>query len=96
MQTTEIAIITAVAGKEDELGQAIVRGIEVIRQHPECMSAQVLRCVEQPGRYMLTNVWTSLEAHTVDFRGGPLFLQWRSYIAGLTASAPEVFHYQSF
>lgn len=96
MKTTEIAIITALEGKEDELGQAIKRGLEVIRQHPECISAEVMRCVEQPGRYMLTNVWTSLEAHTVDFRGGPLFPQWRSHIAGLVAGTTEVFHYQEF
>jgi quinol monooxygenase YgiN len=94
--TIETAIITALSGKEDELGQAIIRGLNVIRQHPECISAQVVRCIEQPGRYMVTNVWTSLEAHTVDFRGGPLFPQWRSHINGLFTGSPEVFHYQPF
>ena len=32
---TEVAIFQAVPGKEDELGQAILQGLEVIRQHPE-------------------------------------------------------------
>lgn len=91
---TEIAIFTAVAGKEDELGQAILRGIEVIRQHPECNSAHVSRCIEKPEQYMLTVSWTSLAAHTVDFRGGPLFPQWRSHINGLFEGSPVVFHYQ--
>jgi quinol monooxygenase YgiN len=91
---TEVAIFTAVPGAEDKLGQAILRGMEVIRQHPECISSQVQRCIEEPGRYMLINVWTSLEAHTVDFRGGPLFPQWRSHINGLFEGAPVVFHYQ--
>jgi quinol monooxygenase YgiN len=91
---TEIAIINAVPGKEIELGQAIIRGLEIIRKHPECISAHSTRCVEQPGRYMLTNVWSSLEAHSVDFRGGPLFIQWRSSIHGLFEGAPEVLHYQ--
>jgi len=93
---TEVAIFNALPGKEEELGQGIVRGLNVIRQHPECISANVARSVEQPGRYMLSVVWTSLEAHTVDFRGGPLFPQWRSNINGLFASTPEVFHYQAF
>jgi hypothetical protein len=57
---TEIAIFTAASGKEYELGQAILRGLDVIRLHPECISAQVTRCVEKPARYMLTVVWTSL------------------------------------
>ena len=33
--TIETAIITALSGKEDELGQGILRGLDVLRQHPE-------------------------------------------------------------
>ncbi len=93
---TEIAILTAIAGKEEELGKAIISGTEVIRQHPECISSHVTRCIEKPGRYMLTNVWSSLVAHTVDFRSGPLFAEWRGHINGLYEGTPEVFHYQAF
>ena len=93
---TEIATFIAASGKEDELGHGILKGLEVIRQHPDCISAQVTRCVEQPQRYMLTVVWTSLAAHTVNFRGGPLFPQWRSHINGLFTGTPEVFHYEAF
>ncbi len=93
---TEIATFSAMPGKEDELGQAILRGIEVIRQHPECISARVERCIEQPGQYVLINIWTSYEAHMKDFRGGPLFPQWRSHINGLFEGTPTVYHYQPF
>ncbi len=93
---TEIAILNAVPGKEDELGQAILRGIEVIRQHPECISARVERCIEQPRQYMLINIWTSFDAHMKDFRGGPLFPQWRSHINGLFEGQPVMFHYEPF
>ncbi len=92
---TEVAVLTAAAGKEDALGAGILKGLEVIRQHPECISANVTRCIEQPGRYMLSVNWSSLEAHIVDFRGGPLFPQWRSNINGLFTGTPEVFHYQA-
>ncbi len=90
---TEIAIFTAMPGKEDELGQGILRGIKVIRQHPGCHSIHVSRCIENPAQYMLTISWVSLEAHTVDFRSGPLFPQWRSHISGLFEESPVVFHY---
>ncbi|MBA2285178.1 MAG: antibiotic biosynthesis monooxygenase [Ktedonobacteraceae bacterium] len=93
---TEIAILTAAPGKEDELGQAILRGLDIIRQHPECISARVERCIEQPAQYMLINIWTSLEAHIEDFRSGPLFPQWRGHINGLFEGTPQVFHYQAF
>lgn len=93
---TEIAIFIALPGKEEELGQAIIHGLDVIRQHPECISANVTRCIEQPKRYMVTNIWSSLEAHTVDFRGSPLFPQWRGHLADLFDGTPEVLHYQVF
>jgi len=93
---TEIAIFTAVPGKEDELGQAILRGLEVIRQHPGIISARVERCIEKPGQYVLINIWTSIEAHMTDFRGGPLFPQWRSHINGLYEANPVIFHYEPF
>ncbi len=93
---TEVAVFTALPGKEDELGQGIIQGLEVIKQHPGCVSAHATRCVERNGRYMLSVVWTSLEAHTDDFRGGPLFSQWRSHIQGLFEGTPEVFHYQPY
>ncbi len=93
---TEIVFLTALPGKEEELGHAIIHGLEVIRQHPGCISANVTRCIEQPKRYMLTNVWSTLEDHTVDFRGGPLFPQWRSHIANLYEDPLEVSHYQVF
>ena len=93
---TEIAIFTAVPGKEDELGQAILRGLEVIRQHPGIISARVERCIEKPGQYVLINIWTSLEAHMTDFRGSPLFPQWRSHINGLYEANPVMLHYEPF
>lgn len=92
---TELAIFTAAPGQEEELGAAILKGIDSIRQHPECLSAQVQRCLEQPGQYALMVIWTSLEAHTQDFRSGPLFAQWRRHINGLFAGQPVVFHYQA-
>src|SRR5437016_4532513 len=90
----ETALFTAVPGKEDELGQAILRGIEVVRQHPGCIAIHVHRGIEHPNQYLLVNEWASLEAHMVDFRGGPLFPQWRSHINGLFEGSPVVFHYQ--
>lgn len=92
---TEIALFTAVEGKEEELGAAILRGLESIRRHPECLSARVERCIEQPHQYAVINTWTSLEAHIQDFRSGPLFPEWRGYINGLFVGQPVVFHYQA-
>ncbi len=92
---TEIAIFTAAPGQEEALGAAILEGLETIRQHPGCLSASVQRCIEQPAQYALINVWSSLEAHTQSFRGGPLFPRWREPLHGLFVGQPTVFHYQA-
>ena len=92
---TEIALFTAVPGAEEQLGAAILKGLEVIRRHPACISARVERCIEQPAQYLLINVWNSLEGHTQDFRGGPLFAEWRGHITGLFSGQPTVFHSQA-
>lgn len=91
---TEIALFTAVPGKEEALEAGIREGMPFILQHPGCLSSHLERCIEKPEQYLLTNTWTSLEAHMVDFRGGPLFPQWRSHINGLFISPASVFHYQ--
>lgn len=92
---TELATFTAVEGKADQLGAAILEGIKVIRQHPECLSARVERGIEHPDQYILVVSWTSVEAHLQDFRTGPLFPQWRGHIGGLYEGQPSVFHYQN-
>ncbi len=92
---TEIATFTATPGREDELGAAILKGLDTLRQHPECLSASVQRCLEQPDQYIVINRWTSLEAHTRDFRSGPLFPRWREPLHGLFVGQPVVFHYQT-
>ena len=93
---TEVAFFIARAGKEEDLGQGIIRGIEFIRQHPECISANTAHCIERPERYMLSVIWTSLEAHVNGFRSSSLFGQWRSEINGLYEENPEVYHYQVY
>jgi quinol monooxygenase YgiN len=93
---TEIAVFTARQGKENDLGQGFIRGVEFIRLHPECISANITRCVEKPEQYMLSAVWTSLEAHVNGFRNSDLFSQWRNEINGLFEGNPEVYHYQVY
>ena len=93
---TEITVFIALAGKEEELGQGIIQGLEAIRQHPECISANAMKCVENPGRYILTVVWTSLEAHMNGFRNSPNFAEWRRHVNGLFEGQPELYHYQAF
>ena len=38
--------------------------------------------------------WQTLENHTVDFRQGPLFAEWRSFIGPFLAQPPQVEHFE--
>jgi heme-degrading monooxygenase HmoA len=87
----EHADFTIPAGKNAEFEEAIARGIAtVISQAKGFVDAQVHKGIESPERYLLTIHWETLENHTVDFRGGPLFPQWRAIVGAYFAKPPVV------
>ncbi|MCR5866580.1 MAG: antibiotic biosynthesis monooxygenase family protein [Aquincola tertiaricarbonis] len=90
----EHADITIPPGQQAAFDEAIVRGIEtVISQAKGFLGWRVQRGVESPERYVLTIYWARLENHTVDFREGPLFAQWRAIVGPFFAKPPVVEHF---
>jgi heme-degrading monooxygenase HmoA len=90
----EHADIRIPAGKNAEFDAAIKLGVEtVISQAKGFLGYQVHKGVESTDRYVLTIRWETLENHTVDFRGGPLFPQWRAIVGPYFASPPTVEHF---
>ena len=90
----EIADIRVVAGKEAEFDAAIQRGIETVASKAKGFRGyKVNRGVESPDRYVLMIYWDTLENHTVDFREGPLFPQWRTFVGPFFAVPPVVQHF---
>ena len=57
------------------------------------MSLRLLRCLEQPSRYLLLIEWATLEAHTVGFRGSPLYGRWRELLHHFYDPFPTVIHF---
>jgi len=90
----EIAVIAAQPGKAEELQAGLVAALPVIRTAEGCRSATARRQVEDPSTFVLTIEWETLEHHTVTFRGGPLFAEYRSHIAGLFVDPIVARHYQ--
>ena len=90
----EHADITIPPGKNAEFEEAIQRGIAtVISKAKGFVDARVHKGIESPERYLLTIHWQTLENHTVDFRGGPLFPQWRAIVGPFFAKPPVVEHF---
>jgi len=92
---TEIAEATAQPGKAEELQAGLLHGLEVIRRAEGCRSATLLRGIEDPSRFILQIEWETLEHHTVTFRGGPLFAEYRSHITGLFVEPIVARHYET-
>ena len=90
----EVADITIPPGRNAAFDEAIVRGIRtVVSQAQGFRGWKVNRGIESPERYLLMIFWDTLEDHTVRFRGGPLFAQWRAIVGPFFASPPNVEHY---
>jgi heme-degrading monooxygenase HmoA len=90
----EVADIRIPPGKQAEFDEAIVRGVTtVISQAKGFRGWKVNRGVESPERYILQIFWDTLEDHTVHFRGGPLFPQWRAIVGPYFAAPPVVEHF---
>ena len=90
----EIADIRIPPGKQAEFDAAIQRGIEtVVSKAKGFRRYQVQKCIESPERYVLHIFWETLEDHTVTFREGPLFAQWRAIVGPFFAAPPLVEHF---
>ena len=90
----EVADIRIPVGKNAEFDVAIQRGVEtVISKAKGFRGYKVNKGVESPERYLLMIYWDTLEDHTVAFRQGPLFPEWRAIVGPFFAGAPVVEHF---
>ncbi len=91
----EIADIRIPPGKQAEFDAALQHGIATVAsQAAGFRGFKVNRGVESPERYILMIYWETLENHTVDFRQGPLFPQWRAIVGPFFAAPPVVEHFE--
>jgi heme-degrading monooxygenase HmoA len=90
----EIADIRIAPGQQAAFDAAIQRGVEtVISRARGFRGYKVNKGIESPERYILMIYWETLEDHTVEFRGGALFAEWRAIVGPFFASPPQVEHF---
>ncbi len=90
----EIADIRIAPGQQAAFDEAIQRGLKtVISRARGYKGWKVNKGVESPERYVLMIFWDTLEDHTVHFRGGPLFAEWRAIVGPYFAAPPVVEHF---
>lgn len=90
----EIADIRIHAGRNADFERAIAQGLaSVLPRARGFRSAKVNRGIECAERYVLQILWDTLEDHTVVFRQGPLFAEWRALVGPYFAAPPAVEHF---
>lgn len=90
----EIADIRVQPGQGDAFAEAIQRALATVLGRAQGVQGHaVQRGIENPDRFVLQIVWATLEDHTVGFRGGPLFAEWRAIIGPFFAQPPLVEHF---
>lgn len=90
----EIADIRIQPGQNAAFEAAIQHALATVASQAKGMQGwKVNRGIESPERYVLQIFWATLEDHTVGFRQGPLFAQWRAIIGPFFAQPPVVEHF---
>jgi heme-degrading monooxygenase HmoA len=90
----ELADIRIHPGQQAAFDEAIQRGLTTVANRAQGFRGwKVQKGVESPERYLLMIYWDTLEDHTVGFRGGPLFPEWRAIVGPFFASPPVVEHF---
>ena len=90
----EIAEIRIAPGQQAAFDEAIQRGLTTVASQAKGFRGwKVNKGIESPERYVLTIFWDTLEDHTVGFRQGPLFAQWRAIVGPFFAAPPVVEHF---
>ena len=91
----EIADIRIAPGQQAAFEEAIQRGLTTVASKAKGMRGyKVNKGIESPERYVLQIFWDTLEDHTVGFREGPLFAQWRAIVGPFFAGPPLVEHFE--
>ena len=90
----EIADIRIAPGQQAAFEVAIQHGVDSVASKAKGFRGyKVNHGMESPERYILMIYWDTLENHTIDFRQGPLFPQWRAIVGPFFAAPPVVEHF---
>lgn len=90
----ELADIRIHPGQQAAFEEAVQRGLAtVIGRAKGFRGFKLNKGVESPERFVMMIFWETLEDHTVAFRQGPLFAEWRAIVGPFFAGPPTVEHF---
>ena len=91
----EIADISIAPGQQAAFEAALQHAVTTVASKAQGFRGfKINHSIESPERYVLMIYWDTLEDHTVGFRQGPLFPQWRAIVGPFFAKPPVVEHFE--
>ena len=91
----EVALLNVRQGTSSAFEAAFSEACKIISATPGYVSHELQRCLEVTDRYVLLVRWTTLEAHTVNFRGSPQYQEWKRLLHHFYDPFPTVEHFES-
>ena len=91
----EVAVLDVIPGREADYEAAFASAEPIISSMPGFVSLRLERCIEVPHRYVLLVEWSTLEDHTVGFRGSEGYQRWRELLHPFYDPFPTVEHYST-
>lgn len=88
----EIAQIDVKPGLEAEFEAQVAKAEPLFKRAKGCGGMELHKSIEKPNRYRLMVRWTTLDDHTVAFRGSEDFAAWRQLVGHCFESPPYVEH----
>lgn len=90
----EHAVLQVVPGQEHAFENAFEQAKAIIAGSPGFRSLRLGRCVDHEHRYLLLVEWASLDDHTIGFRRGPRYEEWRTLLHDFYEPFPGVDHFE--
>ena len=92
-EVLEVARLDVLPDRTAEFEAAFAEARAIIAASPGFIGLELRRCVEHASRYLLLVRWATLADHTVGFRQGPDYAQWKALLHHFYDPFPEVEHY---
>ena len=90
----EAAMLHVKSGMDRDFELAFRQASQIISRMDGCISHQLHRCLEVPGRYLLLVQWTDIESHTVGFRQSADYHEWKRLLHHFYDPFPVVEHFE--
>ncbi|OHX66350.1 antibiotic biosynthesis monooxygenase family protein [Flammeovirga pacifica] len=91
----EVALLQVKAGQEQQFEIDFDKASQYISSIDGYKGHTLRRCLEAKGKYILLVDWIDVDAHEINFRQSPQYLEWKAMLHHYYDPFPTVEHYET-